>query len=93
VTTKRDLEALQVATGRDMGALEGRLGGRMGALEVQMEALGGRMGALETTVQVRIEASEHKVLGCLERQMRLQTWRLVTVIVAVAAMVTAGTRL
>ncbi len=62
------------------------LGARMDSFDARLDILTFRIDTLRTTLSDRFDAR-------LERAMRLQTWRLVTVMVAVAALATAGVRL
>jgi hypothetical protein len=82
VATKRDIDALSVAISRDIGVLEMRSGG----LEAKIDAVDARLSA-------KIAESEARVSASLERELRLMTWRFVTVVVAVGSLVVASIRL
>ena len=94
VATRRDFEPLNtridtlnarmdtLATKAEVQAL----GARMDSFDARLDILTFRIDTLRTTLSDRFDAR-------LERAMRLQTWRLVTVMVAVAALATAGVRL
>jgi hypothetical protein len=75
-----------LATKAEHEALSARVEAHIASSRQEHEALGARIDALGTTLSDRFDAR-------LERAMRLQTWRLITVMVALAALVTAGVRL
>ena len=62
------------------------------ANELGHDNLGSRIDALATASNREHESLAARIEARLEREMRLQTWRLVTVVVAVGALVTAGAR-
>ena len=68
-----------VATRHDLRALEQRIDLRFEAAEARMDArftqVDTRFGAIEAGVEV----IEHKVLGTMERELRKQTWRFLTI--------------
>jgi predicted TIM-barrel enzyme len=101
VATKKDLDALAVATRRDLGAMafanqkEHEAMALAGKKDLEALANSNQLehAHLAETMRLGLETLDHKLSGRFEREMRLQTWRLVTAVVAVGAMVTAGVRL
>jgi hypothetical protein len=76
----------EVAKARDVEALKGDVA----ALRTDVAVLKVDLQAFAAVNQVQHEALEHTIIGHLEREMRKQTWRLVTVVVAVGALVAAS---
>jgi hypothetical protein len=79
VATKRDLDALAVAVKGDIEGLAERT-----RRDIEGLAEGTRRD---------IDGLEMKFNARLERELRLMTWRLVTVVIAVGSLVIAGVRL
>ena len=70
-----------VATKHDLDVRFDALDGRMGRLESRMEHLDGRMDRTETR------------LDDISRELRAQTWKLMTLMVVVVGVVVAAVRL
>ena len=70
-----------VATKHDLAGLGARLDGRLDALEVRLDRLEVRLGRLEGR------------FDDLSRDIRAQTWRLMTLMVALVGVVVAAVRL
>jgi hypothetical protein len=100
VATKRDIDALSVAISRDIGVLEMRSGGleaKIDAVDARLSAkidgLDAKIDAVDARLSAKIAESEARVSARLERELRLMTWRFVTVVVAVGSLVVASIRL
>ncbi|HVM36296.1 MAG TPA: hypothetical protein VM784_13275 [Actinomycetota bacterium] len=97
VATKRDLDALALATKRDLGQLEERL-------EMKLDARFARLGARFAQVDARfdqadakLEATEQRVIAVLRADMNVQTrnimFSLVGALIGMAGLVLAGAQL
>ena len=87
------IDSLAAANRAEHGGLGARVDSLAASNEAAHEGLGVRMDSLAATNKAEHEAMEQRLVGHLEREMRKQTWRLVTVVVAVGALVTAGAHL
>ena len=86
VATKRDLDGLAVAVKRDIESTRRDIDGLAEGTRRDIERLA------EGTRHA-IEGLELKFSARLDRELRLMTWRLVTVVIAVGSLVIAGVRL
>ena len=95
-----------VATKHDLLALEERLAlrvdARFGTVDSRFAAIESRFDAVDISfdaVDARFERLEHRVegldgrMGRLESEVRAQTWKLMTLMVAVVGVVVAAVRL
>ena len=91
VATKHDLARLDLR----FDALEARMDGfdaRMDRFEARMDRFDGRMDRFETRMGV-MEATFDGKLSDIAREVRAQTWKLMTLMVAVVGVVVAAVRL
>lgn len=90
VATKRDLDVLAVAVKRD---IEGLAEGTRRDFEGLADGTRRDIERLAEGTRRDFEALELKCSARLDRELRLMTWRLVTVVIAVGSLVIAGVRL
>jgi hypothetical protein len=90
VATRRDLDALAVAV---KGDIESLAEGTRRDIEGLAEGTRRDIEGLAEGTRRDIEGLEMKFNARLERELRLMTWRLVTVVIAVGSLVIAGVRL
>ena len=97
VATKRDLDALALATKRDLGQLEERLEMK---LDVWFARLGTRFAQVDARfdqADAKLEATEQRVIAVLRADMNVQTrnimFSLVGALIGMAGLVLAGAQL
>lgn len=90
VATKRDLDALQAATRRDIAELRAETTRNIGELEAATTREFAASRAEMSSMEHRLRSD---LIAHLERELRGQTWRMLTAVVAMSSLIVAAPHL
>ena len=101
VATKRDLDTAAERLDAKIDAVADRLDAKIDAVEARLDAkidlfasrLNAKIDAVETRLNTRIDAVEARLTTLLHTELRAQTWRFLTGLIAFAGVLVAAVRL
>jgi hypothetical protein len=90
VATKSDIEGLRAATKSDIEGLRLSTTSEFGSVRSDLEGFRNELKSDIENLSLRMDAGRHEILGRMERELRLLTWRFMTVVVAIASVAIAS---